>query len=249
MADQNRRMIPINVVAGPLSDRPDSTQYERTIYYAEDVDQFFISGAGGGWRQILESLSVQVGGVPAGVIVMWSGVVALIPLGWALCDGTNGTPDLRGRFILGATVAGTTGGGATHAHAAHADHAVTQPAAHASHTVTQPAAHPGPAAHAHELPFQKLAGATGALRMLDPAIFGTGTARAALSVSANPTGNTTSAAVLKSEGVVAGGSLAHTGGAVDAHSAHTGAAVSAHSGHDTASNTPPYYALCFIMKL
>ena len=39
------------------------------------------------------------GAVPAGVIVMWSGPVANIPTGWAFCDGTNGTPDLRGHFI------------------------------------------------------------------------------------------------------------------------------------------------------
>ncbi|UCG71206.1 MAG: tail fiber protein, partial [Thermoplasmata archaeon] len=32
--------------------------------------------------------------VPSGTIVMWNGTV--IPNGWALCDGTNGTPDLRG---------------------------------------------------------------------------------------------------------------------------------------------------------
>jgi len=40
--------------------------------------------------------------VPPGVIVMWSGSIANIPSGWALCDGTNGTPDLRDRFIVGA---------------------------------------------------------------------------------------------------------------------------------------------------
>ena len=40
--------------------------------------------------------------VPTGTIVMWSGAVADIPDGWALCDGTGGTPDLRGRFIVGA---------------------------------------------------------------------------------------------------------------------------------------------------
>ena len=40
--------------------------------------------------------------VPPGVIVMWSGSIANIPSGWALCDGTNGTPDLRNRFIVGA---------------------------------------------------------------------------------------------------------------------------------------------------
>lgn len=40
--------------------------------------------------------------VPTGSIVMWSGSIATIPAGWALCDGTNGTPDLRERFIVGA---------------------------------------------------------------------------------------------------------------------------------------------------
>ena len=33
---------------------------------------------------------------------MWSGSVDEIPPKWALCDGQNGTPDLRGRFIVGA---------------------------------------------------------------------------------------------------------------------------------------------------
>ena len=33
---------------------------------------------------------------------MWWGSVATIPLGWVLCDGTNNTPDLRDRFIVGA---------------------------------------------------------------------------------------------------------------------------------------------------
>ena len=51
--------------------------------------------------------------VPAGVIVMWSGSIASIPTGWLICDGTNGTPDLRNRFIVGAgstySVAGTGG--------------------------------------------------------------------------------------------------------------------------------------------
>jgi hypothetical protein len=37
-----------------------------------------------------------------GVIVMWSGSIANIPTGWVLCNGSNGTPDLRNRFIIGA---------------------------------------------------------------------------------------------------------------------------------------------------
>jgi len=42
--------------------------------------------------------------VPIGGIIMWSGTVAAASAltGWALCDGTNGTPDLRNKFIVGA---------------------------------------------------------------------------------------------------------------------------------------------------
>jgi microcystin-dependent protein len=36
-----------------------------------------------------------------GMVTMWSGDINKIPTGWALCDGTQGTPDLRGRFVLG----------------------------------------------------------------------------------------------------------------------------------------------------
>jgi hypothetical protein len=79
------------------------------------------------------------GSIPSGVIVMWSGAVVDIPTGWALCNGANGTPDLRDRFVVGADAgfgaAGTVSPAAalaTHAtHSAHADHA----------------------AHSHRLPF------------------------------------------------------------------------------------------------
>lgn len=39
---------------------------------------------------------------PSGGIIMWSGSIAAIPAGWFLCNGANGTPDLRDRFIIGA---------------------------------------------------------------------------------------------------------------------------------------------------
>lgn len=45
---------------------------------------------------------LMVGEIPRGFIGMYSGAVAEIPGGWALCDGSNGTPDLRGRFVTGA---------------------------------------------------------------------------------------------------------------------------------------------------
>jgi len=40
--------------------------------------------------------------IPSGLIAMWSGTVATIPTGWYLCDGSNGTPDLTDKFIIGA---------------------------------------------------------------------------------------------------------------------------------------------------
>jgi hypothetical protein len=41
------------------------------------------------------------GALPVGAILMWSGDPAKLPAGWKLCDGTNGTPNLLGRFIVG----------------------------------------------------------------------------------------------------------------------------------------------------
>lgn len=46
---------------------------------------------------------------PSGIIAMWSGAEDAVPSGWSLCDGKNGTPDLRGRFIVGSGDAYTTG--------------------------------------------------------------------------------------------------------------------------------------------
>ena len=46
--------------------------------------------------------------IPTGIVVMWSGAVNAIPAGWALCDGTNSTPDLRERFVVGAGGLNTT---------------------------------------------------------------------------------------------------------------------------------------------
>jgi len=89
--------------------------------------------------------------VPAGVIVMWSGSLDAIPVGWALCDGTNGTPDLRDKFVRGAAAGedpGKTGGVTAHQHtvAAHThvvDAPLTASSTGGSHTHTLPSASAG----------------------------------------------------------------------------------------------------------
>ena len=48
--------------------------------------------------------------MPVGSIIMYNGKAEEIPSGWAICDGTNGTPNLIDRFILGSNICGSTGG-------------------------------------------------------------------------------------------------------------------------------------------
>jgi len=77
-------------------------------------------------------------GFVTGMIMLWSGSIASVPSGWALCNGSNGTPDLRNRFVVGAgstyavdatggsadaivvshthTFSGTTASNGTHSH-------------------------------------------------------------------------------------------------------------------------------------
>ena len=54
-----------------------------------------------------------------GLIMVWSSGSSTIPEGWQICDGTNGTPDLRGLFPYGKNDdadAPTTGGASSHLH-------------------------------------------------------------------------------------------------------------------------------------
>lgn len=54
-----------------------------------------------------------------GMIILWSGSIETIPCGFHLCDGDEGTPDLRTRFVLGAwpsVAPGSVGGGLSHTH-------------------------------------------------------------------------------------------------------------------------------------
>lgn len=68
-------------------------------------------------RYMLEvPLSTKGRGIRKGMILAWNGNINNVPSGWHLCDGSNGTPDLRNRFILGAGIRsiGTSGGEESH---------------------------------------------------------------------------------------------------------------------------------------
>ncbi len=53
-------------------------------------------------QEIIDAVYAMVLAEMQGVILMWSGTIATIPDGWVLCDGFNGTPDLRSNFVVGA---------------------------------------------------------------------------------------------------------------------------------------------------
>lgn len=216
-------------------------------------------------------------GMPVGAIVMWAGALASVPSGWALCDGQNGTPDLRDRFIMGWTNAvnpGGTGGSATHTHSDHAalthsgtavaNHVVTQPNAHSNHVFTQPNGHsnhvvtqptiawpaavPTQAGHTHDAHTTAATGSSGTAKLSGPTTH----------ASNAPAISWPASVPIASSGAVDAHS-AHAGGAVDAHSAHAGAAVDAHGvtqpsqhaaqSHAAGDHTPSYFKLAFIQKL
>ena len=102
---------------------------------------------------ILQNAPVSAPSIPSGGIILWSGATGSIPSGWYLCDGTNGTPDLRNSFIVGAGntyAVGATGG--------------TADAIVVSHTHTATVTDPG---HLHSYsanPVNVSGGATGGQR-------------------------------------------------------------------------------------
>ena len=57
--------------------------------------------------------------IAAGLITIWSGSIVSIPVGWVLCDGNNGTPNLQDRFVLaagGSFAVDDSGGSVNHTH-------------------------------------------------------------------------------------------------------------------------------------
>jgi len=102
---------------------------EWTNLVARDLPTSSISGTIVG-SSVPAPGSAQNDSLSIGSIVIWSGTVASIPSGWQLCDGTNGTPDLRDRFVVG--VRQDSGGVAVTG----VSGALTQTGGEARHTLT-----------------------------------------------------------------------------------------------------------------
>lgn len=150
--------------------------------------------------------------LPYGSIIMWYGSTSNVPTGWALCDGAGGiTPDLRDRFVIGASTGTTTTVTGSPTQSGGSKDAVV--VSH-SHSITGTANTAG--SHVHTL--SNVQGAVGAG-------FGYGASNDNTAVIVNSTD--------------AAGEHFHT---------LTGTAdTTGVSG--TNANLPPYYALCFIMKI
>ena len=98
-----------------------------------------LDGAAGTSGQVLTSAG---SGTPtwsssfvAGMIMMWSGTIATIPSGWLLCNGSSSTPDLRDKFIIGAS-ADSGGAAKTNVTASYTQTGGTKDAIVVSHTHT-----------------------------------------------------------------------------------------------------------------
>lgn len=203
--------------------------------------------------------ALAAGLFPAGVIVMWSGAVAAIPTGWNLCDGTNGTPDLRGKFILGAGGAydpGDTGGEETHtlteAEMPSHTHGISVSGGSHSHTGSSGSAgghsHSGTAAsagaHTHDYGDYFWPGISDPEGDKHDGSTGTPSGIANLGRATASAGAHTHTIATNTAG-----SHSHTIN-INSSSSHAHTATAGDAGSDTAhNNMPPYYALCYIMKL
>lgn len=197
--------------------------------------------------------------IPAGIITLWSGAISAIPAGWTLCNGSNSTPDLRDRFVVGAGTTyavGATGGANTvtldatmipgHTHSVSASGTTSSAGDHThtfsgttsgqSNTHSHGVSDPG---HSHSVaasPAINLdVGGVGALVMLGS----TATSTSATGISL---GNANADHSHNYSGTTSGVSTNHT------HTVTVTGTSGSTGGGLAHENRPPYYALAWIMK-
>ena len=208
--------------------------------------------------------------IPSGIILMWSGSIASIPGGWALCNGSNGTPDLRDRFVVGAGstyAVGATGGANTvtldatmipsHTHTVTTTGSTSSENAH-SHTFSGTTGNMSAnASHSHNISdpsHSHVLGNSGNTGGLDlggwsgPYMMASGVKDSNWSTT---TQNATTGITINSTSV----EHTHTySGTTSTQAAHTHtltlSSTAASTGGGLAhENRPPYYALAYIMRL
>jgi cytoskeletal protein CcmA (bactofilin family) len=175
-------------------------------------------------------------GLPVGSIVAFSGDLETVDDNWAICDGTNGTPDLRGRFIIGTSgtyAADSTGGNATHSHTITIENggAHTHTGEVEDHTLTVSEI-PG---HYH---------ANGVTDQNPDKVFSRGYVAAATTTTDSIDDNSDNGIYEGITSTVGGGGAHSHGLNIESGGSHTHTGAAASS-----SNLPPYYSLVYIMKV
>lgn len=204
--------------------------------------------------------------LPAGAIIMWGGSVASIPSGWVLCNGLNGTPDLRDRFIVGAGSSytpGATGGsasatitdvpahshslglsGATDSSGAHSHSASSTSSSTSSSLSTSSVSDPG---HSHTTTFirDQASGTAGNAVLGDELRDGYQVETSSVNKTGISVSTTTSTSTNTSTSTIIGSSGAHS------HSVSITGSIGTTGtpGGVTVPTRPPYYALCYIQKV
>lgn len=198
--------------------------------------------------------------IPSGVIAIWSGSTGSIPSGWVLCNGSNSTPDLRNRFVVGAgstyNVGGTGGantvtlGNANLPSHSHSFSANTSGAGDHSHNFNANTGNSGN--HTHSGSTSNVGNHTHSGGGTGAAIrgsFNTSTYKGLSGANSNSGGAGSHSHNIGTNG---GGDHSHNFNANTGNSGNHTHSVSGNTGNSGSGNaftiTPPYYALAYIMK-
>lgn len=226
-----------------------ATSYTTALTYTGATAVMNLTGTAPDYQ--VNGNSVQV---PVGSVVMFSGSVANLPANWKLCDGTNGTPDLRNQFIIGAGgtyAVGSVGGSATltltqanlppHSHGVndngHTHGANVHDPGH-GHGISDPG-------HGHTATSVQLIRSGGASNWWDALVDGPNASSSG--AGTNP-GHQSAAGIGRSgTGIWVQGS--QTGVGVSIAGNYAGITIQNTGNGTPAANLPPYYALAFIMRV
>lgn len=201
--------------------------------------------------------------IPTGIISLWYGSIATIPSGWTLCNGSNGTPDLRNRFVIGAhsdnggvanttiTTSSTLTGGSKDAIVVSHTHTVTATGTSgnqsAGHTHTFSGTTSGQSqTHTHSVTDPGHSHTGGAENYIYSASTG-GTIGTEASTGTATTGITLGNASVDHTHTYSGTTSAVSGD--HTHSLSVSGTTASAGSSGTNANLPPYYALAYIMKL